>query len=93
MTEQELAWVKSNMMSLLDVQLHASQTKLNLLEERGEEILETTDKAVIEKETNRVKQRYSVLKQFKSQTEASNTAEELKAIHDKLAQFLNIKLR
>ena len=92
MTDNEISRIQSRMTSLLDLQIAAVKTKIEMLETNGEQILETTNKAKIKKEIDRLKTtRYAVLKQLRSQAEAVTTAEELKAIHDKLADILGIK--
>ncbi len=92
MTDHEISRIQARMANLLDLQIAAVRTKIEMLETNGEQILETTNKAKIKKEIDKLKTtRYSVLKQLRSQTESVTTAEELKAIHDKLADILGIK--
>lgn len=92
MTDYEISRIQARMTSLLDLQIAAVRTKIEMLETNGEQILETTNKSKIKKEIDKLKTtRYAVLKQLRSQTESVTTAEELKAIHDKLADILGIK--
>lgn len=92
MTDHEISRIQARMASLLDLQIAAVRTKIEMLETNGEQILETTNKSKIKKEIDKLKTtRYAVLKQLRSQAKAVTTAEELKAIHDKLADILGIK--
>lgn len=92
MTQHEINRIKASMASLLDLQISAVKTKIEILETNGAEVLGTTDQAKIKKEIDDLKtNRYSVLKQLNSQAQAATTAEELKTIHDKIAEVLGIK--
>lgn len=92
MTPHEISRIKARMASLLDLQISAVKTKIEILETNGAEVLGTTDQAKIKKEIDDLKtNRYSVLKQLNSQAQAATTAEELKVIHDKIAEVLGIK--
>lgn len=92
MTQHEINRIKARMASLLDLQISAVKTKIEILETNGAEVLGTTDQAKIKKEIDDLKtNRYSVLKQLNSQAQVATTAEELKTIHDKIAEVLGIK--
>ena len=92
MTQREIDRIKAHMTSLLDLQIAAVKTKIEILETNGAEVLGTTDQAKIKKEIDNLKtNRYSILKQLNSQAQAATTTEELKAIHDKVAEVLEMK--
>ena len=92
MTPHEIARIKDRMTNLLDVQISAVKIRIEILETNGAEVLGTTDQAKIKEEIDNLKtNRYAVLKQLNSQAQAATTAEELKAIHDKIADLLGIK--
>lgn len=93
MTEQEIARIKTNLVSLLGLQIESVTMRMDLLKSHGAEILGTTDKRVINKTIKDLEvSKYSIMKHLKGQAEAATTAEELKAIHDKLADLLKVQV-
>lgn len=92
MTPLEISRIRDRMTSLLDLQLSATRTKIEILETNGAEVLGITDPVKIKKEIDNLKtNRYAILKQLNSQAQSATTAEELKAIHDKVAEVLGMK--
>ena len=92
MTEQEVSRVKTNLVNLLNLQIESVKTRIDLLKTNGAEILGTTNQRKINKAIKELESsKYSLMKHLKSQAEVATTAEELKAIHDKLSDTLQIK--
>lgn len=92
MTEQEVNRIKTNLVNLLDLQIESVKTRMDLLKTNGAEILGTTNKRTIDKAIKELEvSKYSLMKHLKSQAEAATIDTELKAIHDKLAEVLQIK--
>lgn len=90
MTEQEFSRIKTNMISLLGMQIESVKMRMDILATNGTEVLGTTDKKEIAKATEELFNKWAILKHLYSQAEHATTPEELKAIHDKTAQILEV---
>ena len=88
MNEQEIARIKSNLDSFMAMQIETKQAKLDILKTQGIKLIPFADQ--VETQIKTTEDQLAVLRQLKAQAQATSKVEELKVIHDKLAEMVGI---